>query len=193
MKCCVLMGSPRKNGNTITLVTPFMDELRKNGVDCELIWLYDKNIKPCICCLNCQKDWNSFNCPQKDDVEEIFLKFKDSDLAILATPIYSWYCTSPMKALLDRFVYGMNKFYSGKAGPALCAGKKIAIITTCGYKPERGADLFEEGIKRYSNHSGLEYLGMLCERNMGYNVPFESEDKKERARAFARELYTKLK
>jgi len=33
MKFCVLMGSPRLDGNTAELVKPFIDELRKNGAD----------------------------------------------------------------------------------------------------------------------------------------------------------------
>lgn len=44
-------------------------------------------------------------------MEEIFNCILSSDLIILASPIYSWYCTPPMKAALDRLVYGMNKFY----------------------------------------------------------------------------------
>ncbi len=35
-------------------------------------------------------------------------------LIVLATPIYSWYCTPPMKALLDRLVYGMDKYYGAQ-------------------------------------------------------------------------------
>ncbi|SBV99944.1 hypothetical protein KL86DPRO_11696 [uncultured delta proteobacterium] len=76
---------------------------------------------------------------------------------MMATPIYSWFCTPPLKSLLDRLVYGMNKYYGEKKGPALWAGKEAAIITTCGYRPEHGADLFEEGMKRYCKHSQLLY------------------------------------
>jgi len=36
---------------------------------------------------------------------------KICDLLVLASPIYSWYCSPPMKAVLDRLVYGMNKYY----------------------------------------------------------------------------------
>lgn len=48
-------------------------------------------------------------------------------LGDLATPIYSWYCTPPMKALLDRLVYGMNKYYGDEKGPSLwnACGKKF--------------------------------------------------------------------
>lgn len=188
MKYLILMGSPRKNGNTYELLKPFMDELNLNNIEHELIWLYDKNIKPCIACRSCQKDWTIFGCPIKDDVQEIFDKIIECDAIILATPIYSWYCTPPMKALLDRIVYGMNKYYGDEKGPSLWAGKMLAIISTCGYRPEKGTDLFEEGMKRYCKHSQLKYEGMLVERHLGYDTEFINDEKKENARLFVREL-----
>jgi multimeric flavodoxin WrbA len=188
MKFLILMGSPRHNGNTHELLKPFMEELILNNIKHELVWLYDKSIKPCIACRSCQKDWTIFGCPIKDDVQEIFDKIIESDAIILATPIYSWFCTPPMKSLLDRMVYGMNKYYGNEKGPSLWAGKKLAIITTCGYRPEKGADLFEEGIKRYCKHSQLKYAGMLAERHLGYNTEFITDEKKENARLFAKKI-----
>ena len=188
MKYCILMGSPRKNGNTSQLLQPFLEELQLQNIPYKLIWLYDKRIEPCIACRRCQKDWTIFGCHYSDDAQEIFHQILDSDVMILATPIYSWFCTPPMKALLDRMVYGMNKYYGDEKGPSLWKGKQLAIITTCGYRPEKGADLFEEGIKRYCRHSQLNYLGMLAERDLGYQFVFLSEDKAERSRSFARRL-----
>lgn len=118
----------------------------------------------------------------------IFDAVMKSDLIVIASPIYSWYCTAPTKMVLDRLVYGMNKYYGDKKGPSLWAGKGVALITTCGYKPEKGADLWEEGMKRYCRHSQLEYRGMLAERHLGYNTVFMDDGKAERARAFAEEL-----
>ena len=91
----------------------------------------------------------------------------------------------PMKAVLDRLVYGMNKYYGKEKGPALWAGKKLAIITTCGYRPENGADLWETGIIRYCKHSKLQYAGMLAERHLGYNSVFMDSEKEEHAKQFA--------
>lgn len=71
-----------------------------------------------------------------------------------------------MKALLDRLVYGMNKYYGSEKGPSLWAGKPVALITTCGYRPEQGADLWENGIRRYCKHSQLRYTAMLAERDL---------------------------
>ncbi len=93
-----------------------------------------------------------------------------------------------MKALLDRVVYGMNKYYGDEKGPSLWAGKRLALITSCGYKPEKGTDLFEEGMKRYCKHSQLKYEGMLVERHLGYDTEFITDEKIENARLFAKKL-----
>jgi multimeric flavodoxin WrbA len=182
------MGSPRKSGNTSALLKPFMEELASRSVSCDLVQLYGKRIEPCTACRTCQKDWKRFGCRWNDDAAEIFDKVLACDLIVLATPIYSWYCTPPMKSLLDRFVYGMNKYYGEGKGPALWAGKRVAILSTCGYKPEKGADLFEEGIKRYCKHSQLHYIGMLAERDLGYESVFMDAEKERHSREFAQSL-----
>ena len=58
----------------------------------------------------------------------------------------------------------------------------------CGYRPERGADLWEEGLQRYCKHSQLRWLGMLSARHLGYSAPFMDGEKAAQARAFAAEL-----
>ena len=187
-KVCILKGSPRKNGNTNRLLVPFMEELKEQGHTCREFDLHSMKLEPCVACRCCQKDWTAFNCSRKDDLQIVFDAILDSELIVLATPIYSWFCTPPMKTALDRLVYGMNKFYGEVAGPVLWEGKSLALFITCGYRPERGADLFEEAMKRYCKHSRLKYAGMLTERHKNYNIEFMDEEKEEHARAFAREV-----
>jgi len=189
MKYCILMGSPRKSGNTASILAPFICESEKSGIICQCIDLYAKEIKPCIACRKCQETFDSFGCPITNDMQEIFDTIRSSETIVLATPIYSWYCTPPMKAALDRLVYGMNKFYGKEKGPSIWEGKNCVIITTCGYAPAKGADLFEEGIKRYCKHSSLNYIGMLAERDHGYNKAFIDEEKILRSTAFAQEVF----
>ena len=183
------MGSPRRNGNTAALLTPFCEELERSGIGTETVWLYDRDIQPCVACRACQADWTGFGCSRRDDGQALFDLVLASDLMVLATPIYVWYCTPPMKALLDRLVYGMNKYYGERKGPALWAGKSVALLMTCGYRPEKGCDLFEEGMRRYCKHSRLRYLGSHAERHLGYDVPFMDGEKEARTRTFARELW----
>lgn len=188
-KVCILRGSPRKEGNTNALAEPFTAALKEKGCSVTEFDLYDMDLKPCLACRGCQQDWSVSACVREDDMYLIFDAVMRSDLIVIASPIYSWYCTAPTKTVLDRLVYGLNKYYGDKKGPSLWAGKQVALLTTCGYKPEKGADLWEEGMKRYCRHSQLEYRGMLAERHLGYNTVFMDDEKAERARTFAEGLF----
>ena len=192
MNVLILFASPRPDGNTAQLLRPFTEELTAAGHTVETVSLYDRHIEPCSACRRCQQDWSIFGCRCDDDVQAVFDKILAADLIVLASPIYSWYCTPPMKALLDRLVYGMNKYYGDEAGPSLWEGKSAALVTTCGYPPEKGADLWEAGMKRYCKHSKLRYLGMLCERHRNYQTAFMDSEKATRAREFARILLRQL-
>ena len=72
MKACILMGSPRKTGNTAALLEPFREELEHRGTETETVWLYDREIRPCVACRSCQRDWTIFGCPQRDDGQALF-------------------------------------------------------------------------------------------------------------------------
>ncbi|MCH4886218.1 flavodoxin family protein [Acidaminobacter sp. JC074] len=161
MRVCILMGSFRKDRNTETLTKTLIRSLEEEGIEVDYITLRDKHIEPCTACWTCQDVFDGPGCPKEDDCDEIFKSVLKSDCIILATPIYSWYCTPPMKALLDRMVYTMNKYYGEVEGPCLWQDKKIGIVTTCGYGIEKGAGVFEEGIRRYAEHSKLDYIGMI--------------------------------
>ena len=188
MKLCVLMGSPRERGNTAGLVREFLCQWEQLGQESRVIGLYGRKISPCLGCMACQEVHDGPGCVRSDDFGEVFEEMGRADLILFATPIYAWYCTAPMKALLDRVVYAGNKNYGTKRGPALLEGKYAATIATCGYPPEKGADLWEEGLKRACRHSRMSYLGMFCRRDLGRGVPFLDEEKVRGARAFARFL-----
>ena len=121
MKICVLMGSPRFNGNTAELLKPFMEELNAGGAEAEYITLADKHISSCLGCYECQHVTGEYGCMQQDDMQDIVEQIISSDCFVLATPIYTWYCPPEMKAMLDRF-FGMNKFY-GRGKGSLWKGK----------------------------------------------------------------------
>ena len=94
-----------------------------------------------------------------------------------------------MKALLDRAIYAGVKNYGRVKGPKLLAGKRLAAIATCGYPPEKGAGLWEEGLKRWCRHGGMEYMGLFCRRDWGKGEPFLNEDRVQAVRDFARAVW----
>ena len=194
MKMTVLFGSPRDaESNTGALLAPVLEVWRQAGHEAEVYVLYDLRIEGCRACRCCQTDWEHPACVIDDDMQTIFRSILESDLVLLATPIYSWYCTAPVKAALDRLVYAMDKYYGQQGkGPSLLAGKAMAAVLTCGYRPERGADLFTEGMRRWCRHTAMTWLGALEERHMGYGTVFMDGEKAAHAAAFAGELMARL-
>ena len=190
MKVLILMGSPRHGGDTAELCKPFREELERLGAETVYMTLSDKNIHPCLGCYSCQDAEGEYGCVQKDDMYEVVERILRADCVVLATPIYTWYCTVPMKAVLDRH-YGLNKFYRSTRG-SLWEGKYIAILATHGYDREYGAGPFETGVKRLCEHSRLNYLGMYSVRDVENLASFQTEEAREGAKLFARRLLTAM-
>ncbi|MCI1930620.1 MAG: flavodoxin family protein [Clostridia bacterium] len=176
MKIIVLFGSPHKEGNTKKLLDVVIKRLNEMGHETETIYLYDKKIKPCLGCFACQKQKEGFGCVQNDDAQKIAEKILESDQIILATPIYSWFCTGVMKNLLDRIVFFMNKIYLGQKGTKMMKSKKISLVITCGLEPKTSTDLFERGMMRFAIHCGMFYMGSVHIKCVG--KPLTDENKK---------------
>ncbi len=189
MKILVFMGSPRKEGCTATLTKPFIEELGNHGAEVKAIYLYDKKIAPCLSCYECQDIPDEYGCTIHDDMYAITNEILAADCIILSTPIYIWYCTAPMKAMLDR-LYGLHKYYGEQYKGSLLKGKKCGIIATCGYDLEYGISPFEDGMERFSKHFQMEYIGKAAVQRYAGNGPeqFETEESKKVAVDFAKEV-----
>lgn len=186
MKLLILMGSPRLHGNTAELCKHFMEELKLQNAEVQYIELEKMTINPCKECYICQDVASVYGCAQKDDMTEIAEKILWADAVILATPIFSWYCTAKTKAVLDRH-YGFNKYY-GSAKGCLWEGKKVGIIATHGYEGSYATEPFEIGIKRLCIHSNLKYIGMYSVQDNDNLASFQTHEAIEGAKAFARKV-----
>ena len=60
MKLVLLMGSPRKNGNTAALTAPFLEECGRLGIETETFWLYDKTILPVWAARPARTGWTAW-------------------------------------------------------------------------------------------------------------------------------------
>jgi len=132
MKVIGINGSPRKNGNTAILIQIVFDELKKEGIETELIQLSDKNIVGCKACRACHKNKNK-QCVNKDDFfNECLEKMAVSDGIILGSPVYSAGVTSQMKALIDRasmVLAGNRGLLKHKVGASVIAARRGGAIS----------------------------------------------------------------
>jgi len=101
-KVLVISSSPRKGGNSETLCDQFASGARERGHVVEKILLSERTIGYCSACGHCQSNMGS--CSKKDDVAGVLEKMIDSDVIVMATPVYYYTMSGQMKTLIDRTV-----------------------------------------------------------------------------------------
>ena len=107
MKICAVNSSPRgKNGNTYRILNSMKKGAEECGADFEIINLSEKNIRMCVGCLHCwdKYDDSEITCVLKDDEVGILKQMLDSDLIILASPLYYETISGLMKMFVERMV-----------------------------------------------------------------------------------------
>ena len=106
-----IVGSPRRNGNTETLVDEVLAGASDTGAETKKFVLNEMDIKPCIACNACAKEKK---CVQNDDFHSLLEVMRKSDVWVLETPIYWWGPTAQFKAFIDRWYSVRRTIFSGK-------------------------------------------------------------------------------
>lgn len=101
-KVLILSGSPRKDGNSDLLCNEFARGAREAGNQVEILRVAEKKVAPCIACYHCRD--NGGECVFHDDEAEILQKMIDSDVLVLASPVYFYSIDAQLKAVIDRTV-----------------------------------------------------------------------------------------
>lgn len=96
MKIIAFNGSPRKNGNTETLLNA---AIKGTGHDVTLYNLNDLNITPCQNCGGCDK---TGICILEDNMSPIYEEIRTAHRVILASPVYFMSISAQAKAMIDR-------------------------------------------------------------------------------------------
>jgi multimeric flavodoxin WrbA len=117
----VVIGSPRRKGNSASLAKQVAAGAREVGAKVEAVWLQGMNIRPCTACDACRKKLKK-DCIIKDDMKALYPKMKAADAIVIASPIYWFTISAQTKLFMDRW-YALG----GDDGYAL-AGKKFAIV-----------------------------------------------------------------
>ena len=98
MKIVVIYGSPNKSGCTYNMSNQIIKQFPKAEVN--NIFLSDLNIPYCKGCLLCVKKGMEY-CPHASLILPIKKALVDSNLIILASPVYVMHLTGQMKTFLD--------------------------------------------------------------------------------------------
>ena len=96
----VFTGSVRKGGNTDLLAQAFAESAGKYH-DVELVSAADYSVHPCIGCNSCYTR-EGHRCFQEDDMQRIYDRLKQTDVLVIASPVYFYGVSAQLKAIIDR-------------------------------------------------------------------------------------------
>lgn len=161
MKILALLGSPRKKGNTSILLDQYLKGIKEANKNIEItkIYLHEKNIRNCTSCNFCH-NIDIGQCFIKDDMQELYIKFKEADMIIFATPIYWWNISAQLKSFIDR-IYALD------VEQGYFTNKKVSLLMTYGGNlPNKGPEIvrisFEE-ICKYTDMNLIDVYGVCTD------------------------------
>ena len=107
MKVLAINGSPRKSGNTATLLKHGLDGAASSGAETEMIHLVDYQYKGCISCFACKRKGAKPNplCVVKDELAPVLEKALAGGALILGSPIYLGDVSGPMRSFMERLIF----------------------------------------------------------------------------------------
>lgn len=164
MKALIVNGSPRKHGNTaslLSLVAGMVEEAGGSVTRCDLV---DLDFEDCLACMRCR---DSSTCAVDDDMQSMYARIREADLIALGSPVYMGAESGRMKCFVDRFNAFLVPARTGPgSGSSLEKGKMALVVFSCGRKD--GEMVF--------NHLNVRYFNILvhllgCEDMRSFIVP----------------------
>lgn len=129
MKVLMINGSPNERGCTYTALTIIADELSKQGVDSEIVWLGNGAVRGCIGCGGCKK---LGKCVFGDDpVNSIAEKCKFADGFVFGAPVHYASPCGAMVSAMDRLFYSVGGNLKFKPAASIVSARRAG--TTASY------------------------------------------------------------
>jgi multimeric flavodoxin WrbA len=169
-----IYGSPRRNGNTATLLREAVRGARSRGGAVEEVFLRDLNISPCLEIYGCKE---TGRCVIKDDFQELHDKLLHCRGLMLASPVFFYTVSAHTKTFMDRCQalwvkkYWIDKNVFGKSIPQR-KGLFISAGATGGKRLFEGVlltvkyflDALDMELSRSLLYRGLDLEGDAAER-----------------------------
>lgn len=188
MNIVCLNGSPRLKGNSASIAKKFCETAEKSGAEVKTWNLNKLDFRGCQACYACKT--KSEKCVLKDDLAEVLDSVRESDVLVLASPVYYGDVSSQMKAFIDRtFSYLVPDFKNVAKPNRLEGDKKLVFVLTQGNPDE---SVFTDIYPKYSTFfkmMGFEQSELI--RGCGLMAPEEAgarKDLMEQAESLAQKI-----
>ncbi len=144
MKIVCLLGSPREKGNSAAIAKWFCKTAEGLGAEVKTFILNNLKYRGCQGCMACKTKLD--RCVLNDDLTEVLDAIRETDVLVLASPVYFWDISSQLKAFMDRtYSYLVPDFITNPMKSRLAPGKKLVFILAQG-NPDRSSypDIFQK-------------------------------------------------
>ena len=121
MKVLMLNGSARPSGNTFIALKEIGDQLKKEGIDYEIVNVGNKPLRDCIGCNRCTEAGCVF---ADDGVNDFVAKARAADGFVFGTPVYYAHPSGRILSFLDRAFYSSSDAFAFKPGAAVAVARR---------------------------------------------------------------------
>ena len=186
MEIVAICGSPRKSGNTATLIEALLEGAREAGASTTRFDAAAMNIGDCDADRACLETAEA-GCVLQDDMQEIYEALQSADAWVFGCPVYFWNVAAPLKRVIDR----LYAFYTEEGGWHLgLEGKRRgAVIVVQADAEQETPRRNAEYIASVLRDLNVEVVGKLAESSLeGPRDAAGQPELLERARQLGREL-----
>ncbi len=164
-KAVAINGSPRmERGNTAMVLNPFIEGMVDAGCQVELFYASRLRVKPCSCgTMYC---WTELpgECCIKDEMELLYPRLKESDILVLATPVYIP-LPGDMQDIINRLCPLLDPVLEFRKGRTRAIFRKdvriraIALVSTGGWWEKGNFGTVARIIKELAEGAGVKFAG----------------------------------
>ncbi|WP_041277623.1 flavodoxin family protein [Desulfotalea psychrophila] len=156
MKLLIVLGSPRRRGNSEILAEEVVKGLA--DVEVEYLRLNDLNIRPCQGCGGCEK---TGICVIADDMTDLYAKVDAADSLLLVSPVYFYGLTGQTKIFIDRCQSLWSRRYLLKDSHRIAEGRRGYLLSVAATNGEKLFDCSMLTVRYFFDAAGYHYEDSL--------------------------------
>ena len=169
MKVLAISGSPRKNGNTETVINRICEKLEEKGYEVDFTRLNDYPLQGCQACKYCRT--KADHCRLEDNISSTLEKLKNSDILLLGAPNYMGSVSGQMKIFLDR----MFSLKDQERNSRVPTGKKGILIFSQGHPDTKAYQDGYQSISKRIESNNIDIIETIIAN--GVEQPGEVKEK----------------
>lgn len=152
-KMAMILGSPRKGGNSEVLAEAFARGA--SSFEVTTVRTNDLKLGGCVDCRGC---WSKgTHCVQGDDMSQVYAALDDAEVIVFATPLYFYSWPTQIKPVWDRLI----PYYSEKSKIDM-KGRRAVLLATAGDGDASCFDGLKRSFELACGYCKWDVAGMVC-------------------------------